>query len=121
MARLLIADDDIDYCVAFKTGMSALGHDVDFVHSGAEAVAKLNDAPTHYDVIFLDVLMSNGGGASTLHAIRNFSDDLPVVVITGRSEILDSPIFSNGLRQAQKRMSKSSKLSALHEAVTELV
>ena len=111
MARLLIADDDIDYCTAFKTGMTALGHEVEAVHSGNDAVNELVRQEGGFDVVFLDVLMANGGGASTLHAIRTRWEDLPVVIITGRSEILDSPIFNNGLRQAQRRMAKSSRLN----------
>lgn len=120
MAQLLIADDDNDYCTAFKTGMAAFGHEVTVAHSGNGALTLLGERDGAFDLVFLDVMMSDGGGLSTLHAIRRRWPELPVVIISGRVEILDSPIFNNGLREAQKRMPKSSRLDELEAVVAEL-
>ncbi|MCR8549118.1 response regulator [Salipiger sp. P9] len=121
MARLLLADDDPDYCAAFRAGMTALGHEVETAETGDEAVDMLAQAEGGFDLVFLDVVMSGGGAVSTLHRIRDLWGDIPVVVITGRTELVDSPIFTRGLQSAQRRLRKSTKLRDLDAVVTELL
>ncbi|MBT9383014.1 response regulator [Pseudooceanicola sp. CBS1P-1] len=118
MARILIADDDPDYVAVFTDGLEALGHDVDSVSSGQEVLPLLRQKS--FDVIFLDVVMSGGGAISVLHQIRAEFSDLPVVIITGRPELIDSPLFVSGLRLAQARMHKTATLRQLDEVVRTL-
>lgn len=121
MARLLLADDDLDYCSAFKRGLTALGHEVETADSGDAAVDALELANVPFDVVFLDVVMGGGGAVTTLHRIRDKWPDLPVVIITGRLELMDSPIFTKGLQSAQRRMKKSAKLRELDETIKDLM
>lgn len=121
MARLLIADDDFEYSEAFRNGMTAIGHEVMTARSGDEALDILVAEDGAFDLVFLDVVMDKGGAISTLHRIRDRWDALPVVIITGRVEIVNSPLFASGLQLAQRRVRKSTKLRDLDDLVKDLV
>ena len=119
MARLLIADDDPAYCRAFQAGMHALGHSVDVAHDAPAALTALNHAAGRYHVVFVDIFM-RGGGGTLLCAIRRQWFSLPVVIITGRSDILGAALFRQALEGAQRRLPKSTRLAALDAVVAEL-
>ncbi|MBF9029062.1 response regulator [Rhodobacterales bacterium HKCCE3408] len=111
MAKVLIADDDANYLDAFCDGVEALGHIATGVPNGRRALAALEE--DHFDIVFLDVVMGDGGGISVLHDIRESWPDLPVVIITGRSEVVSSPIFKSGLRAASAKLPKTTSLAEL--------
>ncbi|WP_417243830.1 response regulator [Celeribacter sp.] len=121
MARILIADDDADYRRAFTAGMTALGHDVVSVTSGSSVPDALNAAPDGFDVVFLDIMMPDGGGATALHHVKSFDPDLPAVIITGRAELFDSPIFKRGFTTAEARIKKTVSLAELDTLVRDIL
>lgn len=118
MAKILIADDDPAYLSAFCDGMDVMGHQATGVQNGADAIAALK--AENFDIIFLDVFMRGGGAVVVLHDIRSFDASVPIVVITGKTEIAQSPLFSEGLRLAQARMRKTASLIELDQMVTRL-
>ena len=117
MARLLIADDDPDYLRAFRFGMEAMGHDVQTVDRGNKVEAELKNAADPIDAVFLDVMMPEGGAVTVLHGLRKTWPDLPVFVITGRTELFDSPLFKRGMREANARVRKTASLEELDRLV----
>jgi len=119
LANLLIADDDEDYRKVFIEGLGLFGHTVHGVPSGKDVVPTLADHDYH--VIFLDVMMRGGGAISTLHELREVNSDIPVVVITGRSDLLSSPLFREGLREASAKISKTATLNELNTLITKLL
>ncbi|WP_368484694.1 response regulator [Salipiger sp. HF18] len=112
-----MADDDFEYSEAFSNGMTAIGHDVMTARNADEALEILIAEDGAFDFVFLDVVMNNGEAISTLHRIRDRWDALPVVIINGRAEIVNSPLFANGLQLAQRRVRKSTKLRDLADLV----
>ncbi|MGZ9809908.1 response regulator [Pseudoroseicyclus sp. H15] len=118
MAKILIADDDVDYLDVFCDGMRAVGHEATALTSGNQVLPalKVND----YDIIFLDVLMTGGGAISILHDIRQYDAEIPVVIITGQTELINSPVFRRGLRQAQAKLQKTVRLHELDDVVRSL-
>ncbi|WP_339107626.1 response regulator [Thioclava sp. GXIMD4216] len=119
MARILIADDDENYLIAFSEGMEALGHETVCVTQSDRLLPNLELGG--FDIVFLDVVMAGGGAIVALHKVREFSASLPVVVISGMPEVVDSPIFTLGMRAANARVSKSTSLAKLSELVDDLV
>lgn len=115
MARILIADDDPDYLAAFCGGMRALGHSVTGLQQGSEVVPNLQSDP--YDIVFLDVLMKGGGAITLIHAVRACDARIPIIVITGNSEIIESSLFGQGLRQAQAKVTKTASLVELERLI----
>jgi len=119
LARILIADDDPDYLDAFIGGMTALGHEVEGVLTGVEAVGRVGESS--FDVVFLDVVMKGGGAISLLHEIRKTHPDLPIIVISGRTELIDSPVFREGMGFSQARIRKTASLSQMNSLVQSIL
>lgn len=118
VAKVLLADDDPEYRAAFSRAMEALGHTVTVVASGTEVAAAIDRAVP--DIVFLDVLMPDGGAISRVHEVRQQLPDTPVVVITGNAAIYASPIVTEGMRGADMRLPKSVSLLELSVAIDTL-
>ncbi len=89
MARILVADDDVDIRELVEFKLSTMGHDIVAVGDGAAAVdACRANKP---DLAVLDVMMP---GVSGLDAIREIRADpaladLPVILLTARAQESD--------------------------------
>jgi two-component system, NtrC family, response regulator HydG len=79
--QILVIDDEDSIRFTFSYLLAEQGHKVDAAASPDEAMACLNR--THYDLIFLDLLLGTHSGITTLEEIRKFSPGTPVVMITG--------------------------------------
>lgn len=119
MANLLIADDDPDYLEVFCDGLEHFGHTVVGVESGADVVPELKSKD--FDLVFLDVMMKGGGAITVLHQIREVDPSIPVVVVTGRADLLNSPLFKEGMREASAKVPKTSSLSEINALVSKLL
>ncbi|MBY6158402.1 response regulator [Pseudooceanicola nitratireducens] len=119
MARIFIADDDEDYLAAFRIGMESIGHKVFSVNSGAQVMDALRDG--HYDIVFLDVVMPGGGAISLVHKIRLEYPDVLIVIMTGHSELYNTPVFTEGFRLATARIKKSASLDEIKAMLSSLL
>ena len=89
MARILVADDDVDIRELVEFKLSTLGHDVVAVGDGAAAVeACRSERP---DLAVLDVMMPGVSGLEAIRAIRAIPElaDLPVILLTARAQESD--------------------------------
>ena len=89
MARILVADDDVDIRELVEFKLSTLGHDVVAVADGAAAIdACQSERP---DLAVLDVMMPGVSGLDAIRAIR--ADPalagLPVILLTARAQESD--------------------------------
>ncbi|MFK4227251.1 response regulator transcription factor [Streptomyces sp. NPDC019890] len=86
MARVLIADDDVDIrdLVAFKLTQS--GHEVIAVEDGMAALKAARSEPV--DVALLDIRMPGMSGLDVCRELRAApeTESLPVILITARSQ-----------------------------------
>ena len=55
-----------------------------------------------------------------MHAVREISATLPVVIITGRVELFGSPLFLDGMRSAQAKIHKSTSLIEIDKLIETL-
>lgn len=78
---VLVVDDDKSMCVYLETALSLLGYKVDSVKSGKEALERVRRTP-EYSVIFLDIMMPEMDGLTTLKTIREFNNDLPIIMLS---------------------------------------
>jgi two-component system response regulator MtrA len=89
MARILVADDDIDIreLVVFK--LTSLGHDVVAVADGAAALVACRERRP--DLAVLDVMMPGMSGLDAVRVIRSEADlvTLPVILLTARAQESD--------------------------------
>jgi DNA-binding NtrC family response regulator len=84
-ARVLVVDDDRDFCEALRDRLRALGHQVVVAHTGPEAVRLVREEPPA--VVLLDLVLPGLDGLAVLDAVRRDEPDAVVVVITGHGTI----------------------------------
>lgn len=81
--RVLVVDDHEPSRIVTRRLLQWFGLEVDVAANGRDALAKLNRSPP--DLMLLDLMMPEMGGAETLGVIRSRPEwaDLPVVILTG--------------------------------------
>ncbi|GAA4370409.1 hypothetical protein GCM10023146_18560 [Nocardioides caricicola] len=89
LARILVADDDVDIRELVEFKLSTLGHDVVAVSDGAAAVEACQ--AQRPDLAVLDVMMPGVSGLDAIRAIRADPAlaDLPVILLTARAQESD--------------------------------
>ncbi len=85
--RLLLAEDEKELSKALTAILKHNGYSVDAVYNGKDALDYLLGGD--YDCAILDIMMPLLDGISVLKEIRHEGLDLPVVMLTAKSEIDD--------------------------------
>lgn len=88
MNRILIADDDRELCRLLADYLGREGFEVDTVHDGQSALARLADPARRPDLLILDVMMPGRDGLQTLAELRA-RHALPVIMLSARGEPVD--------------------------------
>lgn len=88
----ILVVDDSDIALKFmRNRLTRFGFQADLVHSGEDALARMNSKP--YKFVFLDVMMEGLDGYQTCRAIkqRKYADGKPpvVVMLTSRGGTID--------------------------------
>jgi DNA-binding response OmpR family regulator len=89
VARILVADDDVDIRELVEFKLSTMGHEVVAVGDGAAAIdVCMAEKP---DLAVLDVMMPGVSGLDAIRAIRAEPSlaDLPVILLTARAQESD--------------------------------
>jgi two-component system response regulator CpxR len=87
MARILLADDDVELSRMLVDYLTEEGFNVDAAYDGNTALSKALD--NEYDLLILDVMMPNRNGFDVLRELRARSL-LPVLMLTARGDDVDS-------------------------------
>ena len=87
MARILLADDDIELSGMLVDYLAGEGFEVDVAHDGDAALSKA--LINQYDLLILDVMMPRRNGFDVLRELRTQSQ-LPVLMLTARGHDVDS-------------------------------
>lgn len=82
MARLLIVDDETDVREFAANFFRKRNVDVSTAASGEEALTKAGKQKA--DLILLDIKLTGIDGIETLKRIREFDQDVRVIMVTGR-------------------------------------
>ena len=85
MKRILIADDDLDICLLLSRFLAKNEYDVTQAHSGRSALNLVRDKK--FDLILCDFRLGDLDGLEMLAAFNEFAPDVPVIIITGYSDI----------------------------------
>jgi len=85
--RLLLVEDNETLAQAVIDLLSLDGHGVD--HAPHLAMARDFVQSVPYDLILLDIMLPDGDGRTFLHDLRRAARDVPVIVLTARSEVSD--------------------------------
>lgn len=115
---LLVVDDDKDVCQYLTDCLVQEGHEVTAVTDPEQALATLRAGA--YQVVILDLMMPRLSGIELLEQIRDYDNDVAVVVLTGYpsletaqqsidlrvSAYLQKPCSPDDLRKALERVAK---------------
>lgn len=85
--KVLIVDDDPTVLSVTSAMVARAGHTVVAADSGAAARAELERDDGEIACLLLDLTMPQGGGAAVLEDLRRLRPDLPVVLMSGYSEV----------------------------------
>ena len=85
--QLLIAEDDVPLAQFLKRGLEADKYAVKLVHDGEAALQAAQTAL--YDLVILDLNLPKLDGLALLKQLRPAKPQLPVLVLTGRSQLED--------------------------------
>jgi DNA-binding NtrC family response regulator len=84
-ARVLLVDDDPDFCEALSDRLRAQGFQVTVADRGLEALRLCREEPPA--IVLLDLVLPGLDGMAVLETIRREEPDVVVIVITGHGTI----------------------------------
>ncbi|WP_027399017.1 response regulator transcription factor [Anaerovorax odorimutans] len=85
--RLLLCEDEIELSNALVAILKHNNYSVDAVYDGQEALEYLE--AENYDGVILDIMMPKVDGITVLKTIRKKGNNIPVILLTAKSEIND--------------------------------
>jgi EAL domain-containing protein (putative c-di-GMP-specific phosphodiesterase class I) len=82
--HILLVDDEIDFAETLALRLQLRGYEVSVVHSGEEALLKVQEKP---DLILLDVMMPTISGYEVCRRLRQDSQTkyIPIIMLTAKS------------------------------------
>lgn len=88
--RLLLCEDEVELSDGLVAILKHNNYSVDAVYDGAEALDYLE--AIEYDGVILDIMLPKVDGLSVLKQIRSNGNQVPVIMLTAKSEIDDKVI-----------------------------
>ncbi|MFZ4633366.1 MAG: sigma-54-dependent transcriptional regulator [Saprospiraceae bacterium] len=85
MAKILIIDDDPDICLLLNRFLTRKGHQIVTSHTGQGGLALLEKEQP--ELVMTDFRLGDMEGSEVLMRIREKQPDVPVLIITGYSDI----------------------------------
>jgi two-component system response regulator HydG len=83
--KILVVDDDVDICILLSRFLGKNGFEVEQAYSGKAAMALLNAG--RFDLVLCDFRLGDMEGTEILAEIKKISPSIPVIIITGYSDI----------------------------------
>src|SRR5438270_9721717 len=87
LSSILIVEDNRDLATDLANNLEIEGYQVDVVHDGAEGLARVR--ATVPSLVILDLALPGLDGYRVLAALRADGNDVPVLILTARSEEAD--------------------------------
>jgi len=87
-AKVLLVDDEEEFCSMLSERLETRGLKVNAVLSGEEAVNRV--ASQNFDAIILDLAMPGIDGLETLRRIKEKRPDLEILMLTGHGTVKSS-------------------------------
>lgn len=93
--KVLVVDDEKDICKILAKILELAGYEVVTAYNGTDAIAMAREHGP--ELVFLDFMMPDLTGLDVLRAIRGYSEDIYVVIVTGRgSEEVAANVMKSG-------------------------
>ena len=115
--NILVVDDEPSYRKAMKRLLSRDGHSVTLAEDGIDGLRILENK--EFDMVLTDINMPNMNGWEFLEKLNLLYPDLPVAIITGYLEYMDSTKYKIDI-STRKILRKPIKLKDIRELIKEL-
>lgn len=93
--KVLVVDDEKDICKVLAKILELAGYEVRTAYSGTEALSAVSEY--NPELVFLDFMLPDITGLDVLRGIKSYSDDIYVVMVTGRgSEEVAASVMKAG-------------------------
>lgn len=86
MNKVLLVDDDVEFCALLSEYLAGQGFDVRSVNSGEDGLEAAGSGD--FDIMILDVMLPGRDGIAVLRELRGRSS-LPVLMLTARGDDVD--------------------------------
>ncbi len=80
MTRVLVVDDEVEICLLLTQYLKKLGHEASFSLSITEALKEISKGS--YDLLFVDLNLTDGSGYDLINAIQKNKSTPKVIVIS---------------------------------------
>lgn len=87
--KILLIEDDQNLCMTIKSQLSKEGFLVDVCNTGEEAFLYAINPENDYDLAIVDRMLPVVDGLTIIKAMREKDIQIPVIIITGMSELND--------------------------------
>lgn len=115
--RILLAEDEKALAKALVKIFESNNYSIDAVHDGQDALDYLEAG--NYDAAVLDIMMPKVDGITVLKKLRESGSDLPVLMLTAKSEIDDKVLgLDSGANYYLTKPFDSKELLAAVRAIT---
>ena len=117
--RALIVDDEEELVTMVTRMLTSLGYHATAMTSSSEALQIFQSDPKGYDIIITDMTMPKMNGAELIQRIRGIRPDIPIILCTGFSELIDEEkALSLGIqRYLMKPVVKGDLAAAVREVL----
>src|SRR5689334_462363 len=113
MGKVLVVDDEIDICILLGRQLEKMGLEVSYCLTIREAIEKLKSEK--YNLIFIDLNITDGSGYDLISAINASNSDALVIVISAYDSERDKAIKAGANWFVPKPFSKRSIREALQK------
>ena len=117
--RILVAEDNITNQLVVRAMVQKLGHQVDVVADGGEAVQAVRARP--YDLVLMDIMMPNMDGVTATRRIRELpgaAGATPIMALTAHAAPDDHRLFRDaGMRKVLTKPVSSKSLAVVLDGV----
>ena len=93
--RILVVDDEPDFCAIVKSYLEKEGYAVETAYDGVEGIDKVKENPP--DAIVLDVMMPEKDGYAVCSELKSDEkyQDIPIVMLTAVASHVTSTRYSH--------------------------
>jgi two-component system, cell cycle response regulator len=124
MKKIVLVDDDVEFCEATKILLESLGHEVVLAHDGKEGLEKVRrDNP---DLVILDVMMPEMNGYDVCVVMKADPElsTIPVILLTGVDKAFFQTAYTKHMgmmTEADDYMAKPVEAEELADRVTDFL
>lgn len=93
--HILVIDDEETICVMISMMLDRLGYRATTCINPVDALEKLKEHPDQFDLVITDMTMPEMTGIDLTKKILEFKPDIPILLCTGFSELMDPEKVKN--------------------------